>query len=61
MCIRDSNRIKNSIELALSLPSIAVPASALDSNAYEWHTPSGILDLRAGEIRKPNPLKDFHT
>lgn len=55
------NRIKNSIELAMSLPSIAVPASALDSNAYELNTPSGILDLRAGEIRKPNPLKDFHT
>jgi len=55
------NRIKASIDLSSSLPAIAVPASALDSNAYELNTPSGILDLRAATLRQPNPLQDFHT
>lgn len=46
--------------LAQSDPRITIHIDRLDSNPYEINTPGGIIDLRTGTIRPPDPTA-LHT
>ncbi|MEU9222251.1 phage/plasmid primase, P4 family [Streptomyces sp. NPDC048376] len=46
---------------AKSAPGMVLNAALLDADPYALCTPDGIVDLRTGLIRKPDPDKDFHS
>lgn len=46
---------------AKSAPGMVLNASLLDADPYALCTPSGIVDLRTGLVRTPDPNKDFHS
>lgn len=46
---------------ARSAPGMVLNASMLDADPYALCTPAGIVDLRSGVIRTPDPNKDFHS
>ncbi|MFF4935305.1 phage/plasmid primase, P4 family [Streptomyces griseofuscus] len=46
---------------AKSAPGMVLNASLLDADPYALCTPSGIVDLRTGVIKRPDPNRDFHS
>ncbi|MFE6946613.1 DNA primase family protein [Streptomyces chartreusis] len=46
---------------ARSAPGMVLSAALLDADPYALCTPAGIVDLRTGFIRRPDPNKDFHS
>ncbi|MEU2282511.1 phage/plasmid primase, P4 family [Streptomyces sp. NPDC013178] len=46
---------------AKSAPDMVLSAARLDADPYALCTPNGIVDLRTGLIRTPDPDKDFHS
>ncbi|MFE1948904.1 MULTISPECIES: DNA primase family protein [Streptomyces] len=46
---------------AKSAPGIVLNAARLDADPYALCTPDGIVDLRTGLIKTPDPDKDFHS
>ncbi|MET7694924.1 phage/plasmid primase, P4 family [Streptomyces sp. NPDC005483] len=46
---------------ARSAPGIVLKADRLDADPYALCTPRGIVDLRTGLLRAPDPNKDFHS
>lgn len=46
---------------AKSAPGMVLNASLLDADPYALCTPAGIVDLRTGLVRTPDPNKDFHS
>jgi putative DNA primase/helicase len=46
---------------ARSAPGIVLNAARLDADPYALCTPDGIVDLRTGLIKSPDPDKDFHS
>ncbi|MBV2353845.1 DNA primase [Streptomyces sp. J2-1] len=46
---------------AKSAPGMALGASLLDADPHVLCTPRGIVDLRTGRLRNPDPDKDFHS
>ncbi|THA69990.1 DNA primase [Streptomyces sp. A0958] len=46
---------------AKSAPGMVLNAARLDADAYALCTPDGIVDLRTGLIKTPDPDKDFHS
>ncbi|MGW7417680.1 DNA primase family protein [Streptomyces sp. NPDC054863] len=46
---------------ARSAPGMVLNAALLDADPYALCTPAGIVDLRSGAIRTPDPNKDFHS
>lgn len=46
---------------AKAAPGMVLNAARLDADPYALCTPAGIVDLRTGLIRKPDPDKDFHS
>ncbi|CAL9628282.1 phage/plasmid primase, P4 family [Streptomyces sp. NPDC095602] len=46
---------------AKSAPGMVLNAALLDADPYALCTPAGIVDLRTGLIRTPDPNKDFHS
>ncbi|MFF0206297.1 phage/plasmid primase, P4 family [Streptomyces sp. NPDC005017] len=46
---------------ARSAPGMVMNASLLDADPYALCTPAGIVDLRTGLVRAPQPHKDFHS
>ncbi|WP_329572928.1 DNA primase family protein [Kitasatospora sp. NBC_01266] len=46
---------------AKSAPGMVLNAAKLDADPYSLCTPAGIVDLRTGVIRSPDPNKDFHS
>ncbi|WP_240799159.1 phage/plasmid primase, P4 family [Streptomyces sp. A0958] len=46
---------------ARTAPGMVLNAARLDADAYALCTPDGIVDLRTGLIRTPDPGKDFHS
>lgn len=46
---------------ARSAPGMVLNASLLDADPYALCTPAGIVDLRTGAIRTPDPNRDFHS
>ncbi|MEU7909315.1 phage/plasmid primase, P4 family [Actinoplanes sp. NPDC049118] len=43
------------VRLARSDPAVTVPLAALDARPYELNTPAGVVDLRTGVLRAPEP------
>jgi putative DNA primase/helicase len=54
-------KIKAALALAASLPMLLVDPADLDSSPYELNTKGGVVDLRTGAIRQPDPNRDWHT
>lgn len=48
------------VKLAQTKPQVAVNAGTLDSRAWELNTPAGVVDLRTGTLRGPDPTA-LHT
>lgn len=46
---------------AKSAPGMVLNAARLDADPYALCTPDGIVDLRTGLIKTPDPNKDFHS
>ncbi|MDQ8707197.1 phage/plasmid primase, P4 family [Streptomyces sp. LHD-70] len=46
---------------AKAAPSLALDPDALDGDPYALCTPTGVVDLRTGALRKPDPTRDFHS
>jgi putative DNA primase/helicase len=46
---------------ARSAPGMVLSAARLDADPYALCTPAGIVDLRTGLVRAPDPNKDFHS
>ncbi|MET9419054.1 phage/plasmid primase, P4 family, partial [Streptomyces klenkii] len=46
---------------AKSAPGMLLHASQLDADPYALCTPDGIIDLRTGWLKPPDPQEDFHT
>ncbi|MEU4933253.1 DNA primase, partial [Streptomyces yokosukanensis] len=46
---------------AKSAPGMVLNAALLDADPYALCTPAGIVDLRTGLTRRPDPNKDFHA
>ncbi|MFF0479432.1 phage/plasmid primase, P4 family [Streptomyces sp. NPDC004284] len=46
---------------AKSAPGMVLKAEHLDADPYALCTPSGLVDLHTGLVRKPDPNKDFHS
>ncbi|MDH2392201.1 phage/plasmid primase, P4 family [Streptomyces sp. HNM0663] len=46
---------------ARSAPGMVLNAALLDADPYALCTPAGLVDLRTGLLRTPDPNKDFHS
>lgn len=46
---------------ARSAPGMVLRADRLDADPYALCTPQGVVDLRTGLLRDPDPNKDFHS
>ncbi|MFE7975651.1 phage/plasmid primase, P4 family [Streptomyces shenzhenensis] len=46
---------------AKSAPGMVLNAALLDADPYALCTPDGIVDLRTGLVKNPDPDKDFHS
>ncbi|WP_327188070.1 DNA primase family protein [Streptomyces sp. NBC_01334] len=46
---------------ARSAPGMVLKADRLDADPYALCTPQGVVDLRTGLLRAPDPNKDFHS
>ncbi|GAA1375018.1 DNA primase family protein [Streptomyces beijiangensis] len=46
---------------AQAAPSLRLDPDVLDGDIYSLCTPAGVVDLRTGELRKPDPLTDMHS
>ncbi|MDO0929967.1 phage/plasmid primase, P4 family [Streptomyces sp. TG1A-8] len=46
---------------AKSAPGMVLNAALLDADPYALCTPDGVVDLRTGLIKIPDPNKDFHS
>ncbi|MPY58799.1 DNA primase family protein [Streptomyces spongiae] len=46
---------------AKSAPGMVLNASRLDADPYALCTPHGVVDLRTGLVKAPDPNKDFHS
>lgn len=46
---------------AQAAPGLRLDPDVLDGDLYALCTPSGVVDLRTGTLRKPDPLTDMHS
>ncbi|MCL7429371.1 phage/plasmid primase, P4 family [Streptomyces sp. YS415] len=46
---------------ARSAPGMVLNATRLDADPYVLCTPSGVVELRTGELRRASPKRDFHS
>ncbi|MFJ1879039.1 DNA primase family protein [Streptomyces chartreusis] len=46
---------------AKASPDLSVDPDTLDGDPYALCTPSGVVDLHTGKLRKPDPTRDFHS
>ncbi|WP_030184241.1 DNA primase family protein [Streptomyces sp. NRRL S-813] len=46
---------------AKSAPGMVLNAALLDADPYALCTPDGVVDLRSGLMKSPDPNKDFHS
>ncbi|MFD3514395.1 phage/plasmid primase, P4 family [Streptomyces sp. NPDC058657] len=53
--------LKAMLYQAQAAPNLSLDPSALDGDDYALCTPSGVVDLKTGELRKPDPLTDMHS
>ncbi|MFI2378293.1 phage/plasmid primase, P4 family [Streptomyces sp. NPDC018964] len=53
--------MKALLQQAQAAPGLSLDPDVLDGDIYALCTPSGVVDLRNGELRKPDPLTDMHA
>ncbi|MFE7777613.1 phage/plasmid primase, P4 family [Streptomyces sp. NPDC057445] len=53
--------IKALLTQAKASPGLSVDPDTLDGDPYALCTPAGVVDLRTGQLRKPDPARDFHS
>ncbi|MFJ3673793.1 phage/plasmid primase, P4 family [Streptomyces sp. NPDC090106] len=53
--------MKALLEQAQAAPGLSMDPDTLDGDVYALCTPSGIVNLRTGELHKPDPLSDMHS
>ena len=53
--------MKALLQQAQAAPGLSLDPDVLDGDIYVLCTPSGVVDLRNGELRKPEPLTDMHS
>ncbi|GCD96903.1 DNA primase family protein [Embleya hyalina] len=53
--------IKAMLTQAKASPALALDPDVLDGDPYSLCTPAGVVDLRTGALRKPDPLRDMHS
>ena len=58
--VLSASGVSGVIRLARSDPAVSVALADLDARPYELNTPSGIVDLRSGELTAPDPAH-LHT
>ncbi|WP_327249914.1 DNA primase family protein [Streptomyces sp. NBC_01320] len=46
---------------AKSAPRMVLNAACLDADPYALCTPDGVVDVRTGLVKKPDPNEDFHS
>lgn len=46
---------------AKASPDLSVDPDTLDGDPYALCTPGGVVDLYTGQLRKPDPTRDFHS
>jgi putative DNA primase/helicase len=46
---------------AQAAPGLSLDPNVMDGDIYALCTPSGVVDLRSGELRRPDPLSDVHS
>jgi putative DNA primase/helicase len=46
---------------AQGAPGLRLDPNSLDGDIYALCTPSGVVNLKTGELHKPNPLTDMHS
>ncbi|MFE0511074.1 phage/plasmid primase, P4 family [Streptomyces sp. NPDC058964] len=46
---------------AKASPDLSVEPDVLDGDPYALCTPAGVVDLHTGQLRKPDPTRDFHS
>ncbi|MEY9997949.1 putative DNA primase/helicase [Streptomyces sp. V4I8] len=46
---------------AKASPDLSVDPDVLDGDPYALCTPAGVVDLHTGQLRKPDPSRDFHS
>ncbi|MFD8955340.1 phage/plasmid primase, P4 family, partial [Streptomyces xanthophaeus] len=46
---------------AKASPDLSLDRDTLDGDPYALCTPDGVVDLRNGRMRKPDPTRDFHS
>lgn len=53
--------VKAMLFQAQAAPSLRLDPNVLDGDIYALCTPAGVVDLRTGELRKPDPFTDMHS
>ncbi|MFJ6651141.1 phage/plasmid primase, P4 family [Streptomyces sp. NPDC091290] len=53
--------MKALLQQAQAAPGLSLDPQVLDGDIYALCTPGGVVDLRTGELRKPNALTDMHS
>ncbi|MPY60555.1 DNA primase family protein [Streptomyces spongiae] len=53
--------VKALLQQAQAAPGLSLDPDVLDGDKYALCTPSGVVDLKSGELRKPDPLTDMHS
>ncbi|MPY32772.1 DNA primase [Streptomyces adustus] len=53
--------MKALLQQAQAAPGLSLDPDSMDGDMYALCTPSGVVDLRTGELRKPDPLSDMHS
>ncbi|MER6434341.1 phage/plasmid primase, P4 family [Streptomyces sp900105245] len=53
--------LKALLTQAKASPLLSVDPDTLDGDPYSLCTPAGVVNLRTGELRMPDPSRDFHS
>lgn len=53
--------LKAMLHQAKASPDLSLDVEQLDGNPYTLCTPAGVVDLRTGELRTADPLRDFNS
>ncbi|MGW7260695.1 DNA primase family protein [Streptomyces sp. NPDC054834] len=58
---QSTSGMKALLQQAQAAPGLSLDPDTLDGNIYVLCTPGGVVDLKNGELRKPDPLSDMHS
>ncbi|WP_329295531.1 DNA primase family protein [Streptomyces sp. NBC_01455] len=58
---QSTSGVKALLQQAQAAPGLSLDPDVLDGDVYALCTPTGVVDLKSGELRKPNPLTDMHS